>query len=270
MKNGTRQNFDSSTSPQTLENQLQYVIDNIIRSCPDVDWSEDHISYLVVAAIRYVLGGYCIPNTDLSSDISKFDVEAYKLTSPAEKMHGDIAIVVSRFFDGHQITGVGFYEAKASLDGYKYPAYSFQQLRRLVTNTPKLSYLLYDKNSDIADVQEWPTLEERDDFKTRNNFHARVIDANIIKQFKSLTAAAHFMSQSFGYHFVHKILSGRELDYSRPPIETIRRWLKETRRTTSLVISVAIQENESYHIPAQLQLPEFEKIIEGDKTFRLP
>jgi hypothetical protein len=121
-----------------------------------------------------------------------------------------------------------------------------------------------------ADVQEWPTLQERDNIGSKHNFHARVVDANLIKQYRSLTEAAHFMSQSFGYHFVHKILSGRKLDYSRSPIETIRRWLKITRRTTALVVSVAIQENENYHIPAQLQLPGFEKIIEGDKTFMLP
>jgi len=68
-------------------------------------------------------------------------------------------------------------------------------------------------------------------------------------------------SQSFGYHFVQKVLSGRELDYSRPPIETIRRWLKVTRRTTALVVSIAVREDENEPAHEKLQLPGFEKLM---------
>ena len=38
------------------------------------------------------------PNTEYHPNMSKFDVEAYKLTGPAEQTHGDIAVVVSRSF----------------------------------------------------------------------------------------------------------------------------------------------------------------------------
>ena len=53
-----------------------------------------------------------------------------------------------------------------------------------------------------------------------NKYYARIVDANFVKQHRSIEGAAHLMSQSFGYHFVQKTLSGRELDYSRPPINT--------------------------------------------------
>ena len=266
-----REKFDSLSSPRNLANQLQQTVDKIIQQCSDVDWDENFLNYQVVCAIRIVLGGYIFPNTEYHSDISKFDVEAYKLTGQAEQTHGDIAIVVSRSFHkgGRPISGVGFYESKASsldgVNGRDYPAFSIQQLRRLVTNTPKLSYLLYDRNSQIADTQEWPTLQERvDAVFGEKRFHARIVDANFVKQYRSLGHAAYLMSQSFGYHFVQKVLSGRELDYSRPPIDTIRRWLKATRRTTALVVSITVREDENEPALAQLQLPGFDKLILKD------
>jgi hypothetical protein len=260
-----REKFDSSRAPQHFANQLQDAVDKIIQQCPDVDWNENYLSYQVVSAVRSALSRYIFPNIESHSGTSKFDVEAYKLTGQAEETHGDIAIVVSRSFhgNGRPISGVGFYEAKASsLAGHSYPAFSFQQLRHLVTNTPKLSYLLYDRNPQIADTQEWPTLQEKIDAAwDERKFCVRTVDANFVKQHRSLENAAHVMAQSFGYHFVQKTLSGRELDYSRPPIETIRRWLKVTRRTTAFVVSIAVQEDSNKPAHAQLQLPGFEKLM---------
>ena len=263
-----REKFDSSRVPQHLATDLQDAVDKIIQQCPDVDWNENYLSYQVVSAIRSALSRYIFPNIKYHSGTSKFDVEAYKLTGQAEETHGDIAIVVSRSFhgNGRPISGVGFYEAKASsLAGHSYPAFSFQQLRHLVTNTPKLTYLLYDRNPQIADTQEWPTLQEKVDAPwDERKFCVRTVDANFVKQHRSLENAAHVMAQSFGYHFVQKTLSGRELDYSRPPIETIRRWLKVTRRTTAFVVSIAVQEDSNKPAHAQLQLPGFEKLMLQD------
>jgi DNA-dependent RNA polymerase auxiliary subunit epsilon len=263
----SRKEFTSIDSPRYLASELQDTVDNIISQCPDVDWNEDHLSYQIVCAIRSVLCNYIIPNIENSSNIEKFDVEAYKLTGKAEQSHGDIAIVVSRLFHkgARPISGVGFYEAKASsLEKWSadYPAYSVQQLRRLVSHTPKLSYLLYDKEAQFSDSQEWPIFQESEDnvFK-REKFHSRIVDANFLKQVRSLSNAAYLTSQSFGYHFVHKVLSGRELDYSRPPIETIRRWLCTTRRTSALVVSIAVREEDNELTYAQLQLPGFEQLL---------
>ncbi len=261
--------FDNFNSPHDLANRLQEYVDKVVQQCADVDWDENFLSYQVINAIRVVLDGYVLPNTNLS----KFDVEAYKLTGKPEQSHGDIAIVVSKSLDNgySTISGVGFYEAKASsLHGSGYPAFHIQQLRRLVTNTPKLSYLLYERSAQIADTQEWATLKNADDYaqdwatllKTAQNkkFFTRVVDANLVKQYKHLEGAAHSMSQSFGYHFVHKILSGRELDYSRPPNDTIRRWLKTTRRANALVVSISVRESENKHSHTQLELPDFDKV----------
>lgn len=251
--------FDSFDSPFNLANVLQKYVDNIVQKCPEVDWDENSLSFQVIKSIRIALDGYVLPDTDLS----KFDIEAYKLTGKAEQSHGDIAIIVSRSFDnGFPITGVGFYEAKASsLDGHCYPAFSVQQLRRLVTNTPKLSYLLYERHAQISDTQEWTASQGRLESTSRKqSFFARVVDANLVKQYKHLEGAAYYMSQAFGYHFVYKTLSGRELDYSRPPIDTIRRWLKTTRRANALVVSISVRESEKEHFHTQLELPNFDKI----------
>jgi hypothetical protein len=125
--------------------------------------------------------------------------------------------------------------------------------------------LLYERNSQIADTQEWPTLQEKFDVAFgQKRFYARVVDANFVKQHRNLGNAAHLMSQSFGYHFVQKILSGLELDYSHPPIDAIHRWLKVTRRGTALVVSIAIREDENEPAHAQLQLPGFDKLTLRD------
>ncbi|WKZ40609.1 MAG: hypothetical protein QY328_00980 [Anaerolineales bacterium] len=251
--------FDNFKSPINLVNRLQDYVDKTVQRCPDVDWDENSLSFQVIKAIRVVLDGYVLPNTNLS----KFGIEAYKLTGKAEQKHGDIAIVVSKSFDnGYPISGVGFYEAKvSSLDGYYYPSFSIQQLRRLVTSTPKLSYLLYERQAQIADTQEWATLSGKLESRFQEQkFFTRVVDANLVKQYKDLAGAAYNMSQSFGYHFVYKILSGRELDYSRPPIDTIRRWLKITRRASALVVSISVRETEKEHFHTQLELPNFDKV----------
>lgn len=253
------ENFDNFKSPFNLVNKLQDHVDKIVQQCPDADWDENSLSFQVIKAIRVVLNGYVLPNTNLS----KFDIEAYKLTGKAEQKHGDIAIVVSKSLEyGSPISGVGFYEAKASsLSGSHYPAFSIQQLRRLVTNTPKLSYLLYERWAQISDTQEWATLPKKlESTFQEQKFFTRVVDANLVKQYKNLEGAAHNMSQSFGYHFVHKILSGRDLDYSRPPIDTIRRWLKVTRRASALVVSISVRETEKEHFHTQLELSNFDKV----------
>lgn len=257
--------FDPIHSPTELSDKIQAETDRIIKECPDVDWSEDYLSYQLIRSIRDILSGYIIPNIDNNLNMPKFDLEAYKLTGRAEQNHGDIAIVVTRSFPyrTHPISGVGFYEAKASsIDGYDYPSFSIQQLRRLVTHTPKLTYLLYNKKSQISNTQEWPMFNEPShqnfyahDKKMR--FNANTVDANFLKQNKSIQEATMLIGQSFGYHFVQKILSGRELDYSRLPIDTIRRWLKNTKRTNALVISIAVQDDSKYPISAQLTLPGF-------------
>lgn len=139
-----------------------------------------------------------IPYLDYGSNISKFDVEAYKLTGKAEQTHGDIAVVVSRSFphSSHRVSGVGFYEAKArSLVQYNYPSFSIQQLRRLVTSTQKLSYLLYSKESQVSDSKEWPTLQNPADYKYEGKkYHALTADANLLKQCKDIDSAAHIAS----------------------------------------------------------------------------
>ena len=84
--------FDNFHSPFNLANALQDYIDNIVQKCPDVDWDENYLSFQVIKSIRVVLDGYVLPDTNLS----KFDIEAYKLTGKAEQNHGDIAIVVSK------------------------------------------------------------------------------------------------------------------------------------------------------------------------------
>lgn len=141
-----RQEFDPTVTPSILSEQIQSTVDSIISQCQDVDWNEDLITFKIVENLRGILATYKLPDIVDNYSGNKFNFEAYKLTGKAEQSHGDIAVIITRKFLGKDIpiSGVAFYEAKASSSGYRqYPSFCIQQLRRLVTHTPKLSYLIY-------------------------------------------------------------------------------------------------------------------------------
>jgi hypothetical protein len=263
-----REEFDPARTPNILADEIQACVDDIISKCRDVDWSEDLISYKIIEQLRYILARYKLPDIEDGLSGNKFNMEVYKLTGKAEQSHGDIAFIVNRFILGQEkpISGVAFYEAKASGNGYeqyRYPSFDIQQLRKLVTNTPKLSYLIYNREAQEIRMNDWLS----DDIK---KFHAITIDANFLKQCRNIHAASITVGQSFGIHFVKRVLSGRDLDYSRSIEETIRRWLKCTKRSAPLVISVSVQEKTYREFPAMIELSGFEKVTLPQLDFLKP
>lgn len=266
-----RVKFDTNKTPRIISNQIQESVDELISSCPDVDWNENLLTYKVIEKLRYILSHYKMPGIFEDFSENKFNFEAYKLTGNAEHSHGDIAIVVTRIFRNRTkpISGVAFYEAKASAackyDSFSYPSFCIQQLRRLVTNTPKLNYLIYNKNKKRVSIRDWPNIEDPASEHRHWNFdgsqnNAIVIDANFLKECRNIEMATRAVGLPFGEHFVNRVLSGRELDYSRSVDKTIKRWLKNTRRTAPYVISVSIQEEFIEPFTHQLELPGFEKV----------
>ena len=245
-----------------LQSQIQSSVDAVVSNTHEADWSEDFLSRLLIMRIREALQAY--GSEDQQSDSShSFDLQAYKLTGNAEESHGDIAFIVTRHTQLGPITGVGFYEAKASIDGYQYPAFKQQQLRRLCTSTPRLSYLFYCKKAGRADSSDWPTIGDSDSSPC---FNVRTVDANYLRQVKDPNAALREYGLSFGYHFVQRILSGRELDYSRTPEQTVKNWLKVTRRSSALVVNIAIQDSSLPPIQMRQQYIEIEGFTFGAIT----
>lgn len=264
------QEFDPLSTPVILAHQIQEAVDSIISNCQDVDWSEDLISSKIIEHLRSILASYKLPDIIGGDHERKFNVEAYKLTGKAEQSHGDIAVIVTRKFQGQMlpISGVAFYEAKASGIGhesYRYPSFSAQQLRRLVTHTPKLSYLIYNREKQEIGSSDWLSTEilyDRRDCRDndRKRVHAVTIDANFLKQHRRIANASLIAGQSFGAHFVTRVLSGRDLDYSRSVEQIIRRWLKITKRSAPLIVSVSVHEKQEEQFSTQLELPGFEKV----------
>jgi hypothetical protein len=251
-----REEFDPARTPNILANKIQTCVDDIISECEAVDWSENLISSKIILELRYILAHYKLPDIEDGLSGNKFNMEVYKLTGKAEKSHGDIAVIVSKFILGQEkpISGVAFYEAKASGNGYKqYPSFDIQQLRRLVAETKKLSYLIYNREAQEIRMNDWLS----DDIK---KFHAVTIDAGFLNQCRDIRTASITIGQSFGIHFVKRVLSGWDLDYSRSPEETIRRWLKCTKISAPLVISVSVQEKTYREFPAMIELSGFEKV----------
>lgn len=267
-----RKEFDPIRTPSELSTNIQKVIDGILSQCVDCDWHEDLLTFKVIEALRYVLSEYKLPKIESPFEGAKFDFEAYKLTGKAEQTHGDIAVIITRVFADKikPVSGVAFYEAKASgshrHDTWSFPAFCVQQLRRLVSNTPKLNYLFYNKESRSYNSTGWPGVQED---KTRNEMwgihtgqkaHAITVDANFLKQYRDVNSALANVGECFGSHFVERVLSGKDLDYSRSVDETIRRWLKVTRRASPIIISVSIYENPFQKFSTQLELPGLERI----------
>ncbi|WP_420331590.1 hypothetical protein [Pseudoalteromonas shioyasakiensis] len=266
----TRKDFDPKTTPYDIEQHIQRAVDGIINECPDVDWNENLITYKIIESVRDILSNYKVPGLGYELSESKFNLEAYKLTGRAESFHGDIAFIITRRFSKYSrpISGVAFYEAKASSierqSKKEYPAFCTNQLRRLVTHTPRLNYLILNKEGCRIGGDNWPAIDERDrdpwDF-THKRVNAAVIDANFLKNNRNIEFALRTIGLSFGSHFVQRVLSGRDLDYSRTVDKTIRRWLKYTRKSSPLVISVSILDSSGEHFGTQLELPGFEKVI---------
>lgn len=59
---------------------------------------------------------------------------------------------------------------------------------------------------------------------------------------------------------MNRVLSGQDLDYSRSVDQTIRRWLKQTKKAAPLVISISIHEEQNEQYSTQFELPGFEKV----------
>ncbi|ENM3933174.1 hypothetical protein BVJ64_18085 [Vibrio cholerae] len=262
-----RKEFDPILSPSTLASNIQEVVDQIICKCPDCDWHEDLLTFKVIEALRDVLAKYKLPNTESPFEGGKFDFEAYKLTGKAEQSHGDIAVIITRLFSdkAKPISGVAFYEAKASgvhpNTSRPFPAFCVQQLRRLVSSTPKLNYLFYNKESRSYRSTRWTGRHEDERQEVLGpKANAIIVDANFLKQYRDVNSAMTNFGECFGSHFVDRVLSGKDLDYSRSVDKTIRRWLKVTRRASPMIISVSVYEDPSQTFSTQLELPGLEKV----------
>ena len=264
-----RDEFDPKITPYAIENIIQRSADNIIKECPNADWNENLITYKIIESIRNTLSHYDIPGTSHSFPEKKFNLEAYKLTGSAENFHGDIAFIITRRFteNSKPISGIAFYEAKASNNNRHhrkdYPSFCTNQLRRLVTHTPKLNYLIYNKAGCDISNNDWPaipTWREELSGANYNRVHAAVIDANFLKANKCIDFSLRNIGLSFGSHFVHRILSGKDLDYSRTVEKNLRRWLKYTRNSSPIIISVSILDESDDYFGNQLELPGFERI----------
>lgn len=266
-----REEFDPRKTPYDMEQLIQGSVDRIINECPDVDWNENLITYKILESVRNILSNYKVPGFDCEFSENTFNLEAYKLTGNTEKFHGDIAFIITRRLSQHAepISGVAFYEAKASASDRnsrkEYPSFCTNQLRRLVTHTPRLNYLLYSKNGCHIGNDNWPIIDDelsRDFWMPNyNRVHAAVVDANFLKNNRRINFALKTIGLSFGSHFVQRVLSGRDLDYSRTVDKTIRRWLKCTRKSSPIIISVSILEKSGKHFGTQLELPGFERVL---------
>ncbi len=148
-----------------------------------IDWHEDHISLVLVDALRETLRS---TNRILvhhagwgEEEHFFFEVEAYKATGALERRHGDIAIVVQDLDLGR--VGTGFYEAKAEGPNGGYPAFNMRQLRRLSSSTPPLlALLLYERAGKAISNDEY-SFCRRQYGRSHPMSRLRVIGASIAK-----------------------------------------------------------------------------------------
>lgn len=209
----------------------------------DVDRSEDLLSNRLVNSIRKALGQPQHVQEETSSKSNLYmSVQAYKATGRLEQDHGDIAIVVTDL--DHNITGTGFYEAKAEFhDGY--PSYRMRQLRRLEAKTPRIAVAMYERNAKpVSDDAYSCSLSSYATKESTSLRRCRVLPASWVRQFPKLEAAAsQILPTSFGHHFVTRYLLGQDLDYSRTAANAIERWVRLTRRAAPVILEIIISRN---------------------------
>jgi hypothetical protein len=262
---------DRSFSLSKFTDMLQASIDEILANTSPTEWDENHLSFSIVQRLREV---FCNSSPiQVENGLIGLNAEAYKITGAIEQTHGDIAIVVHHMFDDRrELRGIGFYEAKASSVGInRYPAFDYRQLRRLVTSTPKLALLLYEQQSSSASSDPFNALVKdfRSDWRRQydEGYRARTVEANLVVGLKDPNYAAHFYAEPFASHLVSRYLSGKDLDYSRPPLESLKRWLKVTKRSAPIIIAVRVIQADSSSfpelsiLPPEIELPSGYEII---------
>lgn len=199
-----------SEKPWQLAEDLQREVDHVLAAVEATEWDENHLSILVVQSIREVLRR--AGQIELKTGLLQLAVEAYKFTGMPERCHGDIAVAIHHSLDdGQEITGLGFYEAKAADMYGRYPAFKLRQLKRLYSATPRLSLLLYERQDSMATSEpfglglapRWQRMDTR-----IPGVRARTVGANIVTRLKDPRWSAELYAESFGLHFVSRYLTG--------------------------------------------------------------
>ena len=242
---------------EILNSSVSYELDSIAPT----EWDENYISFLLVRTLRKILQETSIfqsRHTDSQDHRLHIKAEAYKVTGAIERSHGDIVIAITHVIDRHPLTGLGFYEAKAAGLNYGYPAFKMRQLQRLTSGTPRLALLLYERSKMAVSDDDFPLIfSDPHQYNQDKSQRVRVLGANLASRFPDLNFVSIY-AQSFGHHFVTRYLSGRDLDYSRKPAESLQHWLKVTKRAPPLLVSIVLS-NRDVEPPIPL-LPEYSPI----------
>lgn len=260
----------SPPTPRQVAEQLEAELHYYLSRIAPTEWDENHISFGLVQILRSVLaqtvriGSPDARFRDRARPPADLQVEAYKISGNVERQHGDIAVLVAHDLLGYPMTGMGFYEAKAADPDGRYPAFQMRQLRRLVSATPRLSVLLYDRSPGpvLDDEFDWPSLSG-----AAGRSSVRVLGANVAARFNDLRHAS-LTAQSFGRQFVGRYLLGRDLDYSQKPVDALRRWLRVTKRAPPLLVSVALSAEPK--VPLLAPIADYEPLPPAPSRLRLP
>lgn len=249
--------MSSSPRPWELVDAINQTVNVQMHNISTTEWDENHISFLLVQGLRQTLQQTSDLETQNSRSTHKrtplrIQAEAYKVSGALEQTHGDIVVVITHVVDGYKVTGLGFYEAKAAGLDYGYPAFNMRQLRCLTSSTPRLSLLLYERTSMPVQDDEFSFPDRT--MEARSFARARVLGANLASRFRK-PDVAELYAQSFGYHFVTRYLSGRDLDYSRSPAASLRRWLRVTKRASPILVAVTVSNKDPE--PPLAYLPEY-------------
>jgi hypothetical protein len=233
------QSSEASQDPDYLISLINKTIDDELDYLHDTDWDENHISYIVVRSIRDCLKSLHQAPIETQDELAYVSAQAYKVTGGFEKTYGDIAIAIS-FAECGQ-TGFGFYEAKAAGHHYDYPAYKMKQLRRLLTAAPRLHLLLYERKKRPVQDEYRPIFSG---LASTQSARVRALSANLTSRFPRIDTET-IRPDSIGHHFVHRYLRGPDLDFSRKPYHSLKRWLSATKRTSPYLLHILLSRDKS-------------------------
>ncbi len=133
--------------------ELERSFSKICNITHEDEWSEDHLTLLLMRRLRDLFSNRVIQFTDFSKIV---DWQSFKNTSKIlEKKSGDISIIVNiQFSSGEVLRGVANIEAKRDFQPFhNFKSVSMAQIDRIHWNLPYSQLLLYTRKNNTLPLK---------------------------------------------------------------------------------------------------------------------
>ncbi|MBD2773702.1 hypothetical protein [Iningainema tapete] len=219
--------------------KLEQMLRQEVKDCFPYDWHEDYITRRIMSEYRKKFK--TIQMLDAFSTSLKIESSSYKLTGKNENKFGDIAFIVRIQYPDKYLEGVAFLEAKKIHQvEYSFDAIRDEQLKRIASNAPHSSLLMYDHRPIH---QYFPFLTESIFSLLEQYTHTAVIPINLVNSINEKNEKLYRFSLPFSYQIIFRYLRGLDLEFSPEALKIAKGYNRQLGTPQYVVvISVAYGE----------------------------